>query len=92
MPASSASITPVVIIRVAVCIALAHQPNAVEQGSQIPDAERGLITVESDIGECAFHTFLGSACQHGLQIGVRHADEALLGSGWCHGVILPTFN
>ena len=41
MPASSANITPVVIMRTAVCIAVRrHKPDAVEQGSQVADIER----------------------------------------------------
>lgn len=51
----------------------AHQPYAVEQGSQVADIERCLFTIESNIGQCAFGTFLGSACQHGLELGVGHA-------------------
>ena len=61
----------------------AHQPDAVHQGAQIADIERGLVAVETDIGQRALRTFLGRPRQDRLELGVRHAHEAL-GSGWCH--------
>jgi putative transposase len=51
--------------------------HAVEQGSQIPDVERRLFTIEADIGERAFGALFCGACQHCLELGVGHADEAL---------------
>ena len=54
MPASNASMTPVVIMRTAVCMPVSpHQPDAVDQGAQIADVERCLVAVETDIGERA---------------------------------------
>src|SRR5690606_10764931 len=61
----------------------AHQADAVHQGAQVADIERGLVAVETDIGQRALRTFLGGARQDRLELGVRHAHEAL-GSGWCH--------
>ena len=62
----------------------AHQPDAIEQRTQITDVQRGLFTIEANIGKRAFGAFLSGACQHGLELGVWHAYETLVGSGWCH--------
>ena len=37
----------------------ADQPDAVHQGAQIADVERGLVAVEADIGQYALRAFLG---------------------------------
>ena len=77
MPASSASIGPVVIMRTAVCVAV-HQPNVVEQGSQVADFERCLFAVEASSGQCAFWACFCSARQHCLAFDVGQARIAAL--------------
>ena len=47
----------------------------------MPGVWRGLFAAQTSIGERAFGAVLGSARQHGLELGVGHSHEAL-GSGW----------
>lgn len=55
MPASSARMTPVVIMRTGrLHGGAAHQADAVDERAEIADVERGLVAVETDIGERAF--------------------------------------
>jgi len=64
----------------------AHQSEQVQHRAQVADLERGLVTLEPDIGERALRAFLGSACQDRLELVLWHADEAVLWSLGCHGV------
>ena len=59
----------------------ADKANKIDQRPQVPDIERGFFAIKTDIGERALRAFLGGARQNRFELGVRNADETLIGTG-----------
>ena len=66
-----------------------HEADAVEQLAKVADVESRVLAIDSSIGQRAFGTRFGSACQHGLEFDLGHAHVALIGARWRHDETIP---